>query len=219
MESQLTLIIHPTDDILETYAFNRLSEADTCLAEEHLLICSTCQKTLRDLDNYILLMKAATAAYIESRPRDPVGRKDRLWERVLAWPTGMPRVPTAVLALVLSGVSVAVVTSWRLEPSRVNTTTPVAVSLIAFRGEGIVTVVPPGTRLDLAIDMTGLRAAGSYRLEAVNATGQPIWEAPAVAADGKLVAQVEKGLKPGIYWVRLYSDGELVREFGLKVSG
>src|ERR1035438_3208272 len=153
MESQLTSIVHPTEDVLEAYAFNRLSEANTCLAEEHLLVCSTCQKTLQDIDEYMLLMKAATAACAEDRPAEPFAGKGLSWERALAWSTGVHRVPVTLWAVVLSGICVTALASWKLEPRRATTTAPVAVSLMAFRGEGIITLVPAGTRLDLAIDI------------------------------------------------------------------
>jgi len=217
VESDLTFIVHPTEDVLEEYAFNRLSEAETRLAEEHLLVCSACQKTLQELDEYIVLMKAATAGLDENRPAEPPAGKSVSWEQVGAWLIGLGPVPVTVWALVLGLVCISALAS-RSGPRFPTNPTPVAVSLIALRGEGIATLVPAGATLDLAIDMTGLPAASSYRLEAVNGTGQPVWEGQAVAANGKLVAQMSKKLKLGIYWVRLYADGELLREFGLNVG-
>jgi hypothetical protein len=51
------------EQVLEQYSFNRLSEVDTETAEEHLLVCATCQTALQEIDEYILLMKVATADY------------------------------------------------------------------------------------------------------------------------------------------------------------
>jgi hypothetical protein len=56
----LTANGHLLEDVLEQYAFNRLSEVDTETVEEHVLVCATCQSTLQEIDEYILLMKAAT---------------------------------------------------------------------------------------------------------------------------------------------------------------
>ncbi len=59
---------HPLVETLEEYAFKRLPEAATESLEEHLLVCAACQQKLREVDEYILLMKQATAARLEHPP-------------------------------------------------------------------------------------------------------------------------------------------------------
>ena len=62
METKLlTTNGHLLEQVLEQYSFNRLSEVDTETVEEHVLVCATCQIVLQDIDEYILLMKAAMA--------------------------------------------------------------------------------------------------------------------------------------------------------------
>jgi hypothetical protein len=61
MEALFSIQGHPTTEAFEEYAFKRLSEADTETLEEHLLVCPECQTSLAEVDEYILLMKQATA--------------------------------------------------------------------------------------------------------------------------------------------------------------
>jgi len=115
--------------------------------------------------------------------------------------------------------------SWRTQPAPET----VAVILAAFRG-GVAAGfahAPAGKPLDLLIDGTSLPAAGAYRLQVVNASGENVWSEAAVASDGKLSARLRKGFGPGVYWVRLYASqapgdapGEagLLREFGLRLE-
>jgi hypothetical protein len=78
---------------------------------------------------------------------------------------------------------------------------------------------PAGRPLSLEIDLTGLPAAGAYRVQVVDAAGGTVWEISSEASQGRLRPKVDKGLKPGVYWVRLYSQpAGLLREFGLRVD-
>jgi hypothetical protein len=54
---------HPDEDLFEDYSFDRLSEQETAIFEEHLLICRECQKTLASTEDYIGMMKGASLAY------------------------------------------------------------------------------------------------------------------------------------------------------------
>lgn len=57
----LTFKSHPSDDLLEEYAFRRLAEEQAAPLEGHLLACSSCQEALAEIDEYVLLMKRGTA--------------------------------------------------------------------------------------------------------------------------------------------------------------
>ena len=64
METKLlTTNGHLLEQVLERYSFDQLSEVDTETVEEHILVCATCQIVLQEIDEYILLMKVATADY------------------------------------------------------------------------------------------------------------------------------------------------------------
>ena len=78
---------------------------------------------------------------------------------------------------------------------------------------------PTGAELDLKIDLTGLPAPATYRVEIVNAEGRAAWTGTAAARERILTTHVAKRLSQGVYWVRVYSESaELLREFGLKLG-
>jgi hypothetical protein len=58
------------EDILETYSWGRLSELESAPLEEHLLLCRACQERLEQIDEYLRVAKAATAALAETSPPD-----------------------------------------------------------------------------------------------------------------------------------------------------
>ena len=53
---------HCPDGAWEGYALGMLSKEDCKPLEEHLLICSACQDSLAEADEYIRAVKAALAA-------------------------------------------------------------------------------------------------------------------------------------------------------------
>ena len=49
------------DHLLESYAMGQLSDQESELVEDHLLLCSECQDRILVLDDFIQVMKAALA--------------------------------------------------------------------------------------------------------------------------------------------------------------
>jgi anti-sigma factor RsiW len=224
-----TFHVHPTEDLLDEYVFGRLQEPALSTLEDHLFTCSSCQSTLAELDDYIRAMKTALA---ERQPENSASGPSRpAWAHLLGGTTlfggttllgGTTMIWALALLLVLAGSAML---SWRTEPAPES----VAATLTAFRGGDAAAFAhaPARRPLDLVIDGTSLPAAGAYRLQIVNASGQDAWSGAAVASDRKLSAHLSKGLGPGVYWVRLYASqapgdapGEagLLREFGLRVD-
>jgi hypothetical protein len=187
---------HPHEEVFEDYVFERLSETELGEFEEHLLICEKCQTTLVKAEEYIRLMKAATAVYAGERRSG--GGKDV----GLRW--------NAAAAAILLFTCLTALLSWRTPVSD-----PRVVELAAYRGEGGVSGVataPAGQPLDLKIDLKDVRAAAGYRVEIVDSIGRRVWF-------GGTPACLTKGLAPGTYWVRLATDtGEPLREFGLRAE-
>jgi hypothetical protein len=187
---------HPHEDVFEDYVFERLSETELSEFEEHLLICEKCQTTLVKTEDYIRLMKAATAVYAGDRKSG--GAKDV----GLRW--------NAAAAAILLLTCLTALMSWRTPVSD-----PKVVELAAYRGDGGVSAVataPAGQPLDLRIDLKDVRPAAGYRVEIVDSIGRRVWF-------GGTPARLTKGLPPGSYWVRLATDtGEQVREFGLRTE-
>lgn len=187
---------HPDEDVFEDYLFERLSEEDIADFEEHLLICEQCQDTLAKTDDYIQVMKAATAAFAAGRatPASPLRRHGLRWN--------------AAAAAILLLTCLTALLSWRTTAGD-----PYTIALEAYRGAANVTQAPAGQPLDLEIDLTDVRPASGYRVEVVDAGGRRVWF-------GGPPARVTKGLPKGQYWVRLLTDnGELLREYGLAVGG
>lgn len=50
--------LHPSAELLDRYAMNRLSDGTLDYVEEHLLLCPSCSKALNVLDRDIKLMRA-----------------------------------------------------------------------------------------------------------------------------------------------------------------
>ena len=44
---------HADDDSLEQYSIGSMAESDVAQLEEHLLVCSACQKRLEEIDAYV----------------------------------------------------------------------------------------------------------------------------------------------------------------------
>ena len=61
MALEIVVNSHPSDEVIEEYRFDRLSEPATASVEEHLLVCVECQEALLNLDQFVMLMKQATA--------------------------------------------------------------------------------------------------------------------------------------------------------------
>jgi len=210
VEAKFTLDVHPDADALEEYAFGRLSGADLEDSEEHLLICQRCQEDLKEVDEYILLMKRAARK---------LASETRGWGLAWGWArAGRVRGKWITVGM---GATVAVVVlgSLALWPSRETAVTN-SVQLVALRGDDMASIAhSPGGPLDLLIDVSDLPGVARFRLEVVNAAGRRHWEGTATPADGKLTVRIPKALARGTYWVRLSSsEGELLREFGLRAD-
>jgi hypothetical protein len=201
--------VHPTEDLLEEYSFGRVLEPALAPLEEHLLDCTLCQDRLLAVDEYTALMKAGIAAI--EREREVTRASLRF-----AIPSA-PVVFAAAVMLVLVGITIG----WRLQPSAaVASASTMTVKLTALRGgdgDGLARA-SFGRPLDLTFDRTDLPAALAYRLEVVSSSGHRLWSGAAQVEPQGLSARVTRRLAPGVYWVRLYSDGQLRREFGLRVE-
>ncbi len=186
---------HPSEEILEGYAFGRLDAASLESFEEHLLICEECQSALDQTEDYIRLMKAAAREFEERAPES--------WR----WP--WPRWGAAVAAAVVCFAGL-----FYLRPAPANIDVPVA--LVSTRGEASVAHAP--AHRVLGLDVAEPLAAGSYRVEVVTEAGRVVWTRQTEAGSGKLSVRVREGLGRGAYWVRVYDASGLLREFGLRVE-
>ena len=199
-------LLHPTEEILEEYALNRLPAALVAQVEEHLLLCHGCQDAVAATDEFVAAIKIAA-----NQPAlQPASR-------LAQWMSARPRVASRMgLVPIIALFILALVMVWK--PPQ-ETSAPVAVSLSSLRGPSPLAPAPAGKPLRLSIDLPDLVSAGGYRIEVVDAAGSPVWSGPASEIDGRLTATMSKPLRNGVYWVRLYgADSELLREFGLSAK-
>jgi hypothetical protein len=50
--------VHPSADVIERYALRHLVEEQAAPLEAHLLACSTCQRALEEIEEYVRLLRA-----------------------------------------------------------------------------------------------------------------------------------------------------------------
>jgi hypothetical protein len=204
---QLDQNTHAVDEVLESYAMGILAEPSLAELEEHLLICAHCRERLVDTDAYVKAMRSA-AGGLEQRDES----RKLFWARASAWIT-FRRMgwAMAIVALVLGGVALRLLLSPSQSPQ------PVSILLETSRGSELQRV-PTGRPIDMSLDLRGLPAFPHYEMEMVDAAGSPM-DQSAVAAQGQVHTRISKRLRPGTYFIRLYSPSrELLREYGLQVE-
>lgn len=232
MPKGLSFKSHPSEDLLEEYAFQRLAGEQVAPLEEHLLACSSCQEALAEIDEYLVLMKRGTAQTAVSPAREP----RRSWWR--GWmPNRMPNLAPAFAAKwahnwawtaagAVACLAAAILLSHRPVPIA-----PVPIALVSFRGSETITA-PRGAPLELQLDPGDSSSPADYRIEIVTAAGKRVWNGeaklkPPASGGGlangkleaaKLEADVTPGLGKGLYWVRLYESEKLRSETGLLIQ-
>jgi hypothetical protein len=199
---------HASDERLEQYALGSLEEPLLGEIEEHLLLCSQCQEHLKAIDAYRAAMRSA-AAGLESEEES----RKRFWTRVSAALT-MRRLGWifALGAVAVIGLSLRV---WMSPP---ESSRPLALLLETTRGSEV-RHAPARRPLELNLDTKALAVYLTYQVETVDEMGKVQAQFPVQASEGKVRASLANGLRPGNYFIRLYSPShELLREYGLVVD-
>jgi hypothetical protein len=217
VQTQFTLKSHPSEDFLEEYAFRRLNEEQIAPLEEHLLLCSECQEALTEIDEYVILMKTATANFRASPVRASPFKQTLEHFKQLFLPAFGWRVFAWTAAGVMACLLAVAYVSLR------TAVAPVAVALTSFRGGeslGNGPHAPAKSPLQLQIDPADSPLTGSYRVEVVTIEGRPVWTGEPRVRNGKLEAAISPGLARGLYWVRLYAaaSAEPLSESPLRVD-
>jgi hypothetical protein len=190
---------HISDELLERHSLAALQEPELAAVEEHLLVCPECQDRLEAADAYV---KAMRGAALRSRRTAGFFGRPGGTKFVLAMAAG-------VAMLAAAGVSMRWVE---------GAPPPARVELVAVRGPMAAHSQAPANRpLEIDMDLTGLPAYPSYRVELVDRNGRRLWEEAVSVRDGSLAATFDRLFAPGQYYIRLYSpSSELLREFGLE---
>jgi anti-sigma factor RsiW len=187
---------HLTEEILEQYSIGTLSETEIERVEEHLFVCHSCQDLHTQTDDYVATMKAAT----HELSLQPVAEPVAWWRKLFAIPKPLMAAAACALLAVVFFI-----------PRNEQMAT---VELQTLRGPEAPAVAPAGASLNLRLSLRGLDTLNPLRIEVADASGNIVMKTDAQRADGLAVAKVDS-LASGVYWVRLYSGDELLREYGL----
>jgi anti-sigma factor RsiW len=201
---------HLFDDELEVYARGLASESS--MIEEHLLACPECQDRARDFEEYVRFIKRAAKELADENQDEPESseRRGLPWFRG-NWNLGRLAVPAAAMA----AVTIAFVFYSPDKPTL--TQGEVVVSLRSLRGAQTTTAgVSAASSLLLEMDTTGLPDA-ALEVQIVSAQGNPVWTGSVLGHNGSARAAVRQAFRPGQYWVRLGTGGEILREFALTI--
>ncbi len=195
---------HPTEEILEEFALDRLPEALAAVVEEHLLICHECQDSVAEINRFVSSLRACAA---ELHPR-----QTRWRDAVCALPRLVMTKTNSATAVALAVLVLAI-----LQPSPPPGTPPAGVSLSSMRGSDLLSQAPAGKPLRLSMEAPGIPPGrGPFQVQIVDAAGNTIWKGTAAPVGDKITALPPKPLVRGVYWVRLYAgNSELLQEFGL----
>ncbi len=193
---------HESDERLELYALQRLSDSDVIQIEEHLLVCESCRDRLEQNADFAIAMREA----IESNPV-PERKAWFGWLRPQLVFAGGLAVALLAMALVWNGRS---------------TVNSVAVlQLAAMRGNAVATV-HPARELDLTLLLTPEDAAGASAasvVEVLESGGAALWSGTPEVANGRVKVKVVKTLPAGDYLAQYYdSPGHLVHEYSFHVK-
>lgn len=59
---------HVDPDSLERYALNQLSEEASSAIEQHLLLCTSCQERLQEMDEFLIAIRAEQSGTFALEP-------------------------------------------------------------------------------------------------------------------------------------------------------
>jgi hypothetical protein len=95
---------------------------------------------------------------------------------------------------------------------------PFALTLVTSRGSEV-PHAPSGRPIDLSLDITGLSLFSTYTVDVVDESGRVQLQSKAAETQAKAGMSLPGDLRPGNYFVRLYSPSrELLREYGLHID-
>jgi len=198
---------HMEEDEIESYSMGAVSEEECARFDEHLLVCEFCRNRVAKSDERVTAMQGAALRFR--------GRRAPVVTRRL-----IPRlIPFLSAAGLIAAGWVGFVAIGGVRPWVRGTAPAFAIHLEATRGAGIEARAPAGRALLLNLDLAGLPAQLSYRVETVDRVGKVVWQGSVPSQDAKAAAALP-GMPVGVYFVRVYAaSGELLREYGLDVQG
>jgi hypothetical protein len=193
---------HIRAEDLESYSMSALPEESVVRVEQHLLICDACRQHLLEAEEYMATIRAAAGG---------LSRQERAAKR---WRWSFPRLIPAFA--VLACLAIAAV---RLPLVHRGVVPPLTVNLQTMRGPANQATAPSRRPLLLQLDLTGLAASPSYRIEIVDQSGNRVWQGAfkSLGASGSVAIPAQER---GSYFVRVaLPSGETLREYELQLRG
>lgn len=208
----MDLKFHESDERLELYALNRLSNSDIISVEEHLLVCELCRGRVDETAVFAYSIREE----LKNNPAPVRQANGWLAWVTQGWASPMPRFALAG-ALALAAIAVVVL----VRGSHAPLPSVASLQLTAMRGAEVAATLPA-----LELDLTfGDAPPGATALsaEVVDETGANVWRGAPQVGKNAAVARIAKALAPGQYYVRLYDspDGSpprLVHEYAFRVK-
>jgi hypothetical protein len=203
---------HGTDDQLELYARGKLPGPDVVVLEEHLLACASCVERLEETEQWML----AAREILSEAPKPETVAGWRSWP-LLAWNSAAWfRQPVFGMAMATLALAVGAVVFLN---GRARLPPVATLELAAIRGE-MPTVVP--TR-EIDLILTDAPIEGVGRIQVVDANGTPEWDGTAAVEAHRVEVKIQRNLKVGTHFVRLYGqDGDnkdaMLHEYGFRVQ-
>jgi hypothetical protein len=205
-EKPVDATFHESDERLELYALDRLSDSDVIRIEEHLMICDSCRDRLDEAANFAFSIRAE----LKSKPQ-LVSQGASGW---FSWLEGKWAKPGFALA---GALAMAVIAVSVFHGGGVQLTPVAALQLTAMRGTDI-KAVAPSRELDLTFDDAPANGA-QLSVEVVDSGGTPVWHGVPEANSNGVQAKIRKTLEPGEYFARLYdSPSHLVHEYAFRID-
>jgi anti-sigma factor RsiW len=205
-----TSAVHLSEEQLEKYLLQQVSEADAAAVEEHLLVCAHCQTQLEELETFTKTFRAV-APILAREDAEPQQAG------IMDWLRQQLRNPLPALAFGAAAAIVVFLTplAWR---NPAVSGPAVTLELEAVRA-ATVPQAPPARPLILRLDVDGLTRATSYRAELATNNGATLLTRAVAPSSGKATMEVPEGLSAGRYWLRLYGPdhAEPIREFGFAI--
>jgi hypothetical protein len=193
---------HIKAEDLESYSMSALPEESVARVEMHLLICDACRKQLLEVEEYITALKGAAGGL---PPQEEAAKR---------WRWSFPRLIPAFAALAILAIAAV-----KLPLVHRGAEPPFAVNLQTMRGPANQATAPSRRLLLLQLDLTGLAASPSYRIEMVDQSGNRVWRG-AFDTHGASGSVSVPAQKRGSYFVRVaLPSGENLREYELQLRG
>ncbi len=196
---------HPTEETLQRFLHDRLSEAELEKVETHILACELCVEQLEILE--MLIAATKTATQLEAKPTHPqLASASASWKEQFSFPR-----------LSLAAGIICVVTAGSILLS-----VPRDVTLETYRGRET-PIVAAWRPMHLTLNATDL-SESPVTVELVDDRGASVWSGSSAIRNDEVKVNLPRITKSGAYFVRLYhatpSDtrSELLREFTFEVK-